>query len=79
MVQEDAEGCSEPLLKFDMVLLNQEATVSLLSAQAFTEQLATGHGPSGPEGGFDGRDGRRTVDRGLLTGSGATAAAVVAA
>jgi hypothetical protein len=58
---------------------SQEATVSLLSAQAFTEQLATGHGPSGPEGGFDGRDGRRTVDRGLLTGSGATTAAVVTA
>ena len=57
----------------------QEATVSLLSAQAFTEQLATGHGPSGPEGGFDGRDGRRTVDRGLLKGSGATTAAVVTA
>lgn len=51
----------------------QEATVRLLSERAFAEQLATGHGPSGAEGGFDSQEGRRQVDRGLLGGAAAEA------
>ncbi len=48
--------------------LLQAATVALLSEQAFRQQLATGHGPSGPEGTFDSAAGKREVDRGLLGG-----------